>query len=235
MVKKENKIVTPSDRDAQIQKAAEEVKEIQKFDKVKKFLEDNIIEFDYKGNTYRVRRPVPKEREEVNRERILIHTKLLSKKDSDGDYMYMCESDLMKLYLDRGIDIAGLRATAKSLNDKKESLSEKLGKLLSDDSNDKDQQTLKKQIEALDDKLRELSINISTYMDISIEQQVLVRLYSYLAYVTTEIKDGENWKKYWKNFEEFQNGDEGLINHVTLYATLITNEISNLDRAEDSD
>jgi len=143
--------------------------------------------------------------------------------------MYMSEADLVKLYLDRGVDIQGLRATAKSLNDKKEAVSDKLGKLLSEDKNDKDQNTLKKEVEDLETKIRDLSISISTYMDISIEQQVLVYLYSYLAYLTTEIKDGDKWKKIWKSFDEFQSSDEGLINHATLYTTLITNDVANVD------
>jgi len=67
------------DRDKAIEEVTEEVKRVQEFDKVRKFIEDNIIEFDYKEKTYRVRRPVPKEREEVNRCRILKHTSYLKK------------------------------------------------------------------------------------------------------------------------------------------------------------
>lgn len=226
--KKEPKLKT-LDRGKALEDVTEEVKRVQQFDKVRKFLDDNIIEFDYKDKTYRVRRPVPKERQEVNRQRILKHTKLLSKKDSDGEFMYLSEADLMKLYLDRGIDIAGMRATAKSLNNKKENCQEKLGKLLEEDRNEKDQATLKKEVEDLDDKIRDLGITIGTYMDISIEQQVLVFLYSHLAYLTSEIKVGETWKKIWSSYDDFQSSDEGLINHCTLYTTLVTNEMSDDD------
>jgi len=196
------------------------VEDIMSQSHIEEILKNNEAVMEFGGVTYRVRRPTFGQKQQAYTKRVEKFTELLSNKK------YLLESDLKKLYKDRGIDIDDLDNNYKVLEDKKNKLLLQLGQALKEKKSDAELKTLRDEITNLISGQTEISMRKLVLMESSIETQLQIYVYSYLAYLVVEKKEGENWIAPWKSYEEFLNQNEVLINKVVYNASLfVRNEI----------
>ena len=62
----------------------------------------------------------------------------------------------------------------------------------------------------------------SLMLELSVENQLMHFVYIYVAFMTTEKNENEQWIRVWNTFEEFENDSSTLFNLATFYATLLT-------------
>jgi len=211
--------------DNMVEKAIKLEEEVRKaLDKtfVENLIKDNKIIFEWKGMQYRVRLPTYKERQEVNKKRIEKYLELLNTKDSNGNFIYKSEADVRKLYRDRGDDIEIVENEFNNLVNQTNILKEKLGQALTENKADAELKSFKDEIEVLQKRQQELSMKKSLMLELSVENQLMHFVYIYVAFMTTEKNENEQWIRVWNTFEEFENDSSTLFNLATFYATLLT-------------
>lgn len=209
------------ERKENLEEVKQKAKEVMEKIDVEKVLDNNSVEFEYKGTTYKVRKPTYKEREEVNLKRAEKHSYLLTAKNEDGSFKYLSEKDLIKIYRDRGIDIEGLDKKIDLLRQREKDYLLKLGKGLKEKSNEAGLDSYRKEIESLRERINEIVLEKTNLMSCSIEQQVLLFAYSYFSYLITEKKVDGKFVKAWNTYEDYLNEEEDLTNLVTSYVSLL--------------
>ena len=188
--------------------------------KVEESISDNKIEFEYNNNKYRVVQPSYKEKMEANKRRLEKQIAMLKEKDENGNFKYMSEKDLYLLYKERGIDLQEYDRKIELLKNRELELSNQLGKALKEKEQGKE--AIKKEIEEVRDRVKELIMDKTYFLEVSIEQQVNVFLYSYFTSIMTEVYKDNKWVKVWNSFDEYENEeDEKLLNLAISYSTLL--------------
>jgi len=188
---------------------------------VEELIRANVAEFEHKDIKYRVSRPNGVQRKELYKERGKKHIELLN----EGSFKP--QEVLINLYLKQNIDIDGMDRKMLALNKQKQDLNMKLGQALKDKASDKELQLFKDEIQKIRELQQELSIKKTNYLEFSLENQVNMFTYSYCSYLVTEKevkgeKEGETkWVKAFDKFEDFQNGDEELLNMITFRASIL--------------
>jgi hypothetical protein len=189
----------------------------------KDFIEDmtknNKMEFTHEGVTYRIGKANYEQKQEVYRERVKKFTSLLRDKE------YSLEKDLKRDYLARGIDVDGIVKNIQTLDSKKTGLQVKLGELLKKDGSEQDCAILKKEIESIINEQTELALEKQSLLEFSIENQVLVHVYNYLTYMSTERKEGEVWVKAFKTFSDFMKSDDVLVGKLAFLITMMNQDV----------
>jgi hypothetical protein len=98
----------------------------------------------------------------------------------------------------------------------------KLGEYIKNSKPDSDLKTLRDEIAEIISEQQELTIRKTNLLETSIEMQILMYMYTYLAFITTEKKEGENWIRVWNTWEEFEKADNELMDRVIFYTSLIS-------------
>lgn len=204
----------------QIDKIKEETKEINNTDQIAELIKNNAIEFNYEGIRYRVTKPSFAQKQEVNDQRIKKYVQLL--KDTDK----LLEKDLIEIYKKRGIDILELDNTYDALSVKRKDLSARLGKAIVENKSQPELDAFKKEIDSIASEMQELMVRKTVYLDSSLESQLNIYVYTYLAYVLAEKEtrpaEGQVvWVKAWESYDQFLNEKETLVNLTVWYATLV--------------
>jgi hypothetical protein len=204
-------------------KTEQEIKEIK--DKIQDMLNLNEIEelikknehtFEFEGITYRVTKPNFKQKQEAYKRRIEKFTELLQ------NDKYMLEKDLKETYLKRGIDIDALTKEIQNKMKQRDDLMIKLGELIKNKGNELELNNFKNEIEILNSEITFLSIRKTSYLEFSLETQVMVYTYSYLTYLLAEKKEGESFVRVWNTYSDFENDKENLVNKFSYYVTVMT-------------
>jgi hypothetical protein len=97
-----------------------------------------------------------------------------------------------------------------------------LGELIKNSASEEDLKKFKTEVQEIQEDIKLISINKTSLLEFSIENQVLIHTYSYLTYLVSEKKEGEVWVKVWKNFDEFQADSSSIGNKLAYYVTLIS-------------
>jgi hypothetical protein len=200
-------------------------------DLIQQALTKNQIEFKYNNKEYRLRKLNSLERQELYQKRMDKYMELLQVKDEHGVFKFKSEDELKKIYKERGIDIEGMVTQMLVLETKKKEYMKKIGEGLSTENGklpapDKDIAIFKNEIELLNEQIREISVKKNSLLEFSLETQTFIYVVSYITFLGTEEKEGDNWKKVWTSYNDFINGDEGLVNKASFYTTILTtNEV----------
>lgn len=182
---------------------------------VEQLINDNQIVFEMNDKKYRVRKPTFDERQKIFKERSKVFTEFLA------DESYPMEADLRQLYKKRGIDISKMDDRMKTIENKKQDLYLRLGKLLKDKAPDPDCKLIRDEIKELVDEQTTISVEKTNMLQYSLETNVLVHIYSYLAYIVSEYQDGEDWKRIFATVDEFKAGSGQLINKLIMLSSLM--------------
>lgn len=226
-IKKEE--VQVESRIEEIKEVKNDIKGLENIEAIRSLLADNKMEFEYKEETYRVRKPNFIEKQEVFKLRCQRTVELLQETNADGTFVNLGGQDLKELYKKRGINIDKMDKSIKQFQIKENQLLEKLGKNVKDLAPDNQLKSYQEEIEIVRDAAQIILTEKASLLEFSIENQLLLFIYNRFTSIVTEKKVSEEgkedkWIKAWNNFEEFSNGEEELINLSSTYLSLILNE-----------
>lgn len=202
-----------------IEKVQKEVNELSNINFTEDVIRNNKIEFEYEGIRYRIRKPTFQEKEKTNQERIKKYIELL--KDPNN----LLERNLIKLYLDRDIDIKEMQTKLENLAKQRNDFAFRLGEAIKENKPQDELEIFKKEIEKIIVEQQTISIEKTLLMDAAIESQVNLFVFTFLGHLITdrEIKNGDTliWTKAWDNYAAFMNEPENLVNRVVWNVTLV--------------
>lgn len=210
-----------------IEKIKKETADIETQTQTEDMIKDNKVNFEFEGIKYRVNRPTFEQKQIVNKERMKKFVFMLK------DPEMLLEKDLIALYETRGINIKELDDLFNVAQKRREDLGEKLGKALVDKKDTAELEIYKKEIEKIIVEQNEILMRKSALLDSSIESQINVFVYTYLAYLTTDkyvhgadLGEGNKepdpgWQLAWNSYDEFLKQPEGLVNKATWLATYV--------------
>lgn len=198
--------------DQEQKKALELLEESQ----IEEALSNNEIVFKYDNTNFRVRKPTFQEKQEVFRLRSKMYVDLLRNED------YMLESDLIAIYKKRNIDIKQLDEDVLTLEQEKKQIYIKLGKSLKDKEGDDVLKAFRENIIDITTRQHQISLKKIDYLQYSIETQVMIFIYTYLAWLVSEKEETDNkWVRVFATFEEFQSSREQITYKLAQYASLL--------------
>lgn len=204
------------DKEKLIQDVAIKLRELNDLDMLEQFIKDNKNEFVYNEKHYRIRKPIPLEKELANKERMKKYMDYLK------DPVYMFKKQLLELYRIKGIDIDGIDAEVKNLYLNEQGLLKKLA--LTEDP--VDIEFLEKEIAESRASQQDLMLYKDELLKYCIEQQLDDFLKFYLVYLVLEIKNDEKWSRVYKSFEEYMLSSEEILQAKAsqIFAVMVYNE-----------
>ncbi len=211
----------------EIEQIKENVKEIMNYDKVEEMLSSNELNFDFKDVKYKVKKPSFEQKLLANQKKVSKYVELLETKDDKGNFIYKSEKEMRKIYKDRGIDIDDLDKQYSSVETARNNLLLKLGKAIKDEAPDKEMQVYRDEIKLLFNRLQEISMEKAVLLDTTIESQVNIFIFTYLAFLSAEKLVEDKWIKAWETYESFVSEEEGLVNTVVWHISLLSKDENN--------
>ena len=216
-----------------VKEITEKTKGILKEQYVQEIISKNEVQFEINSIKYRVRRPSYEQKQKVMAARTQKFLSLLRDKDQ------LREKDLIELYLTRGIDIADLDRQIRNFQSQREELSMKIGKMLEENKDEEFILPLKKDLQEVIAKQNVPLMEKSVYLELSIESQVNVYAYVYMAGLITEklvesvqaenAPPSESWCKSWVSYDDFIKENEDVVNTVVWHTAVVAkNEIPSL-------
>ena len=205
-----------------IKKVQEEVKETINLNNVENIINSNEIQFDYLGKIYKVVKPTTEQKNDAYKKKVTRYIQLLQEKDENGNFIYFPEKKLKEIYKTRGIDIDSIDNVISNLNEKLTQSQEKLGKLLTEETNEKGLEVLKEEIKNINSDIIEQTVYKNNLLEYSLENQSTGYLYEYLTYIMTNVANEKGeFEKAFKSYDEFKKADSGLTNTVGVYVGML--------------
>jgi len=177
------------------QKLEKQIKQIEQLSQLESEILSNSIEFkiDATDNKYRVRMPTIREKQEINKQRLLTMHKL----QRDG---FLYEAELIEeLREKQGVDITILNKEIINIEQEIKELQLKLVPEIQQEHRDR----IKRLITELNnDFIYKMSQKVH-YLETSIEAQITEIMITHFAACIFEKQNGDKWEKVFKNYEEF--------------------------------
>ena len=185
-------------------------------------LQNSEIIFEVQGETYRVRKANFQEKQTSNDVRMKKYVELLRDKDC------LLEKDLRKLYKERGIDVDAIEQQIFELTSQQQGLLFDLGQAIKQNKDKVELEKYKTEIVHILSSIKGLSLEKQQLLEFSLENRVIMEVYSYLIWAIAEKKVGEKWVRLWATQNDFLNADPNeLLSTVTKNgAVLITEELT---------
>lgn len=182
-------------------------------------IQNNEIKFDLDGISYRVRKSNFKEKQEANQFRMKRFVELLKDKE------VLLQKDLIKIYKDRGIDIEGIDKQVLELDGQQKALMLDLGKAIKENRSKPELEQYKQEIINATNSIQGLQQEKQQLLEYSLENRILMEVYSYMIWMIAEKKQGENWVKIWNTYEEFLSSDNmELLGQVTKFGAVVVTD-----------
>lgn len=184
---------------------------------IEEMIKNNYIQWEYNGAIYKVRKPTFGEQQELRKAKIKKHSELRS----DNGYKY--EKQIIIELKEKGISIASLVNKQIEIGKQIEELQLQLAKF----GNEKEGEVkaitdLKLQIYTLMTERNNLALEKMEYLSDSIENELLIFVNSYACSLVLEKKEGDNWIKVFKTYEDFVNcKDDKLVEKASFYLSKI--------------
>lgn len=189
---------------------------------VEEFITKESLSYKHNDVIYKVVRPTFEDKQEVFK---AIAKKKMQMLDSGEFY----PADVLKAkWFKNGIDINEIEKSIKELAEEKQKVQEQLGAILTDENRLDNYKSYEDKIKELNEKIQLKRMKILSYLDCSIETQIEVFAYNYLAFVLTKKLQGEEFVRAWGSFEEFQKQDGKLINTLSLYTSVLCQDEFNI-------
>jgi len=199
----------------QAEKVANKLREISELEELETIIKDGMIEWSFNKEVYRVRRPTPKEKREVDR---LRNDKYIELIQNDKN---LFREQLITIYKKKGIDINRMDDEILENQKKQEDLQERLGPVTDKrtiEQLEREIHTLRVEQAFTNEKKREL-------LKYCIEQQLIDYMNNYFSYMLFEKKVGVKWERAFSSYEEFLNAEgetnEQLITRAVYYLSLL--------------
>jgi len=203
------------------QKLLKTINELDMGNEVERKIKDNKIVFKVAGKIYRVRRPTYEEQMKSEKFRRTKYVELVN------DKSMLFRKQWTAKYKEKGIDLDKMDVDVVTLQNKIESIMLRLAKT----QNEKDVKKLRDEIVELRTNQAMISVEKTDLLSYSIEDQLMIAVNSYYAYLLLEKPEedkDDKWIRVFDKYEEFTNSqDTDLINktyrHVSdlIYTTSI--------------
>jgi len=182
-------------------------------------IENNELEFEIDGQLYRTRKASYAEKQKANNFRMKKFTHLL--KDADC----LLEKDLKKLYKDRGINLDNMDKEIRELTKQQQNLMLELGKGIKAKRAKPELEKYKEEIINITNSIQGVALEKQQLLEFSLENRVLMELYSYLIWMVSEKKVGDKWENIWATYDDFLNTKPGkLLTEVTQKGAIVIAE-----------
>lgn len=171
------------------------LQELEMTTRLEETIKDNKVEFCVGDDTFRVRLPELKEKEELQ----VVKRKKYNELITDDSYFF--RKQWIERYKKKGIDIVKMEREIQLIMDDQKKLLLRLAKL----TNVKDVEKIQKEIMKLQDKVSEKHIEVTDLMEVSIEDRMAIFVNGYMSYLVLEIKNKERkFEKYFKTYKDFE-------------------------------
>ncbi len=198
------------------QKLLKTINELDMGSGVERNIKDNKIIFKVAGKIYRVRRPTYQEQMESEKFRRTKYIELVN------DKSMLFKKQWTKKYKEKGIDLDKMDTDVIALQNKVESIMLRLAK----SQNDKDVKKLRDDIVELRTEQAMISVEKTDLLSYSIEDQLMIAVNSYYAYLLLEKpEEADNdeegkWIRVFDKYEDFTvSQDSDLINKTYRYVS----------------
>ena len=200
-------------------KFVEEVNKEIELINIEKILKTNESEWEMEGITYRTKPVNYKVKMIAYEKKVEKFTELLV------SAKFKLEEELKAIYKKQGVDLDSMQINIDGMVAKKNEYLFKLGKALEDKASENELLEYRGEIDKLNNEISALSIKRTIMLQYSLENQVLLYVYQWLATQTVEKKDGENWVRVWNTVEELMDSKEELVNRAIFNTTLFVGQI----------
>jgi len=186
------------------------LEELEGVNEIEKMIKDNKIEFEIDNIKYRVRQPTLEEQKELETFRRKRYVEFMK------DDSMMFQKQWIEKYKVKGLDIDDMD---KQIRDKQREINQLMLKLATTSELVRVEE-LKKEILALRSEIASINIEKTDLLSFSIEDQLMVAVNSYYTYLVLEKLEEKEYKRVFKNFEEFSNSkNTSLINKAFSYVS----------------
>jgi len=198
------------------EKLLKTINELDLGSEVERKIKDNKIVFKVAGKIYRVRRPTYEEQMKSEKFRRTKYVELVN------DESMLFRKQWTKKYKEKGIDLDKMDVDVATLQNKIESIMLRLAKT----QNEKDVKKLRDEIVDLRTEQAIISVEKTDLLSYSIEDQLMIAVNSYYAYLLLEKPEEvegdkfEKWIRVFNKYEEFTTSqDTELINKTYRYVS----------------
>lgn len=198
------------------QKLLKTINELDLGSETERKVKDNKIVFKVAGKIYRVRRPTYEEQMKSEKFRRTKYVELVN------DESMLFRKQWTKKYKEKGIDLDKMDVDVATLQNKIESIMLRLAKT----QNEKDVKKLRDEIVELRTEQAMISVEKTDLLSYSIEDQLMIAVNSYYAYLLLEkpVEDEKDedgkWDKVFNKYEDFTTSqDTELINKTYRYVS----------------
>ena len=201
-----------ANRKALVKKLSKKLKDAETSSKVEGLIKDNKCTFTYKKKQYRVHKPNPSEKVDINSEKSKKFIELLQEPKN------ILEEQLIAMYLEKGIDIGEIDNKLAKLVKEEQELYLRL--YPSQSKNDIDK--LEADIAGLRAQRVELSLKKDDYLEYCIEKQLIDFINAYLLCTVVEVEDKKEWVRLFGSYEDYLKcEDEELLFKCAHYLSQI--------------
>ena len=193
----------------------QQIQDFLKEAQVDELVRDNQVEFTIADVKYRIKKPNFEQKQVLTFERTRKFVELLKSPNQ------LMEKDLVEVYAQRGIKISDFDDKFTAAQTEINSYRIKLGEALVAEKPKEELDVFKKEIMFLIAKQRALMMEKTIMLEATIETQIYLYVYTYLASMITEKLVGETWQCAWPSYDAFIKEDGELVNKIIYYASLV--------------
>lgn len=205
----------PDKNEAKVKQVLEEIKNNLIEDQVEESITNNQFVFDIGEVKFRVSKPSFKQKQLAYKEKAKKFNELI--KDESIPF----EEDLKATLKKRGIDLDEMDSEAIALEKKKQEVQYSLGELLAHQGSKKDIETLRDEIINIQQSINYILVRKASFLENSLENQLIVHLYSFLTYLIAEREVDGKWVPAWESFEQYCNSDDVKVQKVAFNAAMM--------------
>ncbi|KKM96145.1 hypothetical protein LCGC14_1181050 [marine sediment metagenome] len=206
-MKKQSKVKKCKNREESIRELTKQLKEIEDIAEMENLIKDNVIAFKFEEINYRIRKPSPQEKRDINDKRRIKYLELLK------DDKYMLKEQWIEVYKKKGVNIREIDEKLIALQNKHEIL---LLQLATVDSKGA-VEDLKNDIIDIKEQQTAISFRKSELLQYSLEDVLDEYLRTYSAYLVLEKEEKKEWIKAFKAYEDFMGQKDDKLFARALY------------------
>ncbi len=210
---KKGKFKVAKTRAESIKALTKELKEIEELTEMENLIKDNVIKFKFENVNYSIRKADAQEKRETNEKRMKKYVELLK------DDNYMLKEQWIEVYKKKGVNIREIDEKLIKLQNEHEKLLLQLAKV---DNEEKERiEDLKNDIVNIEEEQTAISFKKSELLQYSLEDILEEYVQTYLGYLVLEKKDGDNYIRAFKSYDDFMNMDDKLLARVLYFLNVL--------------
>jgi hypothetical protein len=200
-----------------LKKVVDKINDDKELTNIEQLIQDNKVEFEHKGNIYRVRLMSLREKQDLHEFRLSKYGEMLQDKN------VLLNKDIIRLYKERDlIDIDKLRDDISKIDAELNTLQMDCGRALENKASESILNDYKDKINKLLTDKQLINFRIDDFLRLSLENQLLNYVAEYITYLTLDVQRDDKWERVFKTYEDFLNcEDEQLVTKAGTRSILL--------------